>query len=401
MQRRLTHRNAVRAHEMSDMTPRERFRAVMHFREPDRLPVYEWIGIPDDTILRWIREGLPLAKIVDQDELFVQGELLSVSCYNVLSYHQPKYFELLDRTEEISIDFGPIPRFGYRTLEETDRYRIILDPGGIKKKILKNRQFGMPQFLDWPVKSREDWDMVKERFNPADPRRYPLDWSDEVVEYYKTLDYPIRLRMPGFFGFGRQLMGMVSWLLAFYKDPEFVRDMEEFWADFLIGTARQAVKAMGSGIDCVTIWEDMAYKNGPHVSPRLFREFMIPGYKKVTGFLRSNGVDTILVDSDGDVRFLIPLLLEGGVNGLYPLEAQAGVDAVALRKEYGKRLILIGNIDKRAIAKGKAAIEKEIESKLPYLRREGGYIPSLDHEVPPDVPYQNYVYYLDFLKKFL
>lgn len=386
---------------MSDMTPRERFKAVTHFREPDRLPVYEWIGIPDDTILRWIGEGLPLDKIVDQDEWFVQGELLSVGVYNLFSYHQPEYFELLDRTKEITIDFGPIPRFGYIILEESERHKILIDPGGIKKRIMKDRQFGMPQFLDWPVKSREDWDMVKERFDPADPRRYPLDWSDEMIECYKTLDYPIRVRMPGFFGFGRQLMGTVPWLLAFYKDPELVSDMEEFWADFLIGTVSQAVEALKSGIDCVTIWEDMAYKNGPHVSPRLFREFMLPGYKKVTGFLRSKGVDTILVDSDGDARPLIPLLIEGGVNGLYPLEAQAGMDAVALREEYGKRLLLIGNIDKRAVAEGKAATEEEIESKLPYLREEGGYIPSLDHEVPPDIPYQNYVHYLDFLRKFL
>lgn len=386
---------------MNDMTPRQRFKAVMHFREPDRLPVYEWIGIPDDTILRWIREGLPLAKIVDQTELFLQTELLSVSCYRVLSYHQPTEYFGLGRMEDILIDSSPIPRFGYRTLEETERYKIIIDPVGIKKKIIKNRQFAMPQFLDWPVKSREDWDMVKERLDPDDPRRYPLDWSDEMIEYYKTRDYPIRLRMPGFFGFGRQLMGTVPWLLAFYKDPELVSDMEEFWADFLIRTMRQAVEAMKSRIDCVTIWEDMAYKHGPHVSPKLFREFMLPGYKKVTNFLRSNGIDTILIDCDGDVRPLIPLLLEGGVNGIYPLEVQAGMDAVALRKEYGKRLLLIGNIDKRAIAEGKAAIEEEIESKLPYLRKEGGYIPSLDHEVPPDIPYQNYVYYLNFLRKFL
>jgi len=162
-----------------------------------------------------------------------------------------------------------------------------------------------------------------------------------------------------------------------------------------------AVKALGSGIDCITIWEDMAYRDGPHLSPKLFREFMLPSYKKVTSFLRSNGIDTILVDCDGDVRPLIPLLIEGGANGIYPLEVQAGIDAVSLRREYGKQLTLIGRIDKRAVAKGKAATQKEIESKLPYLRREGGYIPSLDHEVPPDIPYRNYIYYLDFLRRFL
>ena len=54
-----------------------------------------------------------------------------------------------------------------------------------------------------------------------------------------------------------------------------------------------------------------------------------------------------------------------------------------------------------AIARGKAAIEKEVETKIPYLKEQGGYIPSLDHLVPPDVAYQDYRYYLNFIKKFL
>jgi uroporphyrinogen decarboxylase len=391
----------MKGNYMSNMTPRERFRAVMHFRKPDRLPLYEWVAMPDETILRWIKEGLSLEDIVDQEELFVPGELLSISCYHLFSYHQPKYFKLLDRMEEITIDFGPIPRLGCRIIEENEKYKILIDAGGIKKKIIKGRQFGMPQFLEYPVRNRVDWEKIKERFNPADPRRYPLNWSDEIIEYYKTSDYPTRLRMPGFFGFGRQLMGLENWLLAFYKTPDMVKDMEEFWVDFLIETARNVVETLKSDIDCVTIWEDMAYKNGPLLSLKYFREFILPSYKKLTTFLRKNNIDVILVDTDGDARLLIPLLLEGGVNGIYPLEVQAGMNAVALRKEYGKRLLLIGNIDKRAVAKGKEAIEREIKSKLPYLKEEGGYIPSLDHEVPPDIPYQNYMYYLKFISKFL
>ncbi len=62
---------------------------------------------------------------------------------------------------------------------------------------------------------------------------------------------------------------------------------------------------------------------------------------------------------------------------------------------------MIGNIDKRAVAKGRAFMEKEVESKVPYLKKEGGCIPSLDHEVPPAVPYKNYLYYLNFIKDYL
>lgn len=306
----------------------------------------------------------------------------------------------MDRTEELEIDLGPIPRFGYRILEENERYRIVVDEGGIKKKIMKDKPFIMPQFLEWPVKNRADWENARMHFS-ADSRRYPLDWSDEKAEYYRTIEYPVRLRVSGFFGFGRQLMGLMSWLQAFHRDPDLVNDMQEFWANFLIEALEEAVGALKSSIDCVTIWEDMAYKNGPLVSPSFFSRFMLPGYRKLTKFLKENGVDTILVDCDGDISLLIPLFLEGGVNGVYPLEVQAWMDAPTLRRQYGKRLILIGNIDKMAIAKGKAAIEKEVESKIPYLKEQGGYIPSLDHLVPPNVSYQDYMYYLSFIGKFL
>jgi len=97
----------------------------------------------------------------------------------------------------------------------------------------------------------------------------------------------------------------------------------------------------------------------------------------------------------------VPLFIEGGVNCLYPLEAQAGMDCLDLRERYGKRLLLIGNVDKRALVGGRKTIERELERVLPRMIEEGGYIPSIDHSVPPDVPLQHYRYYIDLLRRFL
>jgi len=152
--------------------------------------------------------------------------------------------------------------------------------------------------------------------------------------------------------------------------------------------------------DYATIWEDMAYHSGPHISPKQFRKFMLPGYKKITRFLRENGIDVIMVDSDGNNDAIIPCFLEGGVNCLYPLEAASGEDALRLRKKYGRDLILIGNIDKRALAAGGEALEREVGSKLPYLLEEGGYVPSVDHCVSSDISFANYCRYIELLKGF-
>jgi len=105
-----------------------------------------------------------------------------------------------------------------------------------------------------------------------------------------------------------------------------------------------------------------------------------------------------MIDTDGNPQELIPLFLEGGVNCLWPLEVEAGVDALKLRKQHGRRLLMIGNINKRVLVQGKDVIKEEVESKLPLIH-EGGYIPSVDHAVPSNVPFENYSYYVNLLKK--
>ena len=130
----------------------------------------------------------------------------------------------------------------------------------------------------------------------------------------------------------------------------------------------------------------------------MFREFMLEPYKKITSLFHDHGIHLIFVDSDGDSDPLIPLWLEGGVTGFYPIERASGMDAVTLRKEYGRQLRLLGGIDKRAMAAGPAAIDAELAAVQPLLL-DGGYIPWCDHLVPPDVPFENYMYYVQRMKE--
>jgi hypothetical protein len=152
-------------------------------------------------------------------------------------------------------------------------------------------------------------------------------------------------------------------------------------------------------VDEAYFYEDMAYKAGPLISPDMVRRFIVPRYKKITELLRSHGIDIITVDSDGNVMQLVPLWLESGINSIWPLEQAAGNDAVALRKEYGKDLIIGGTIDKRALLKGKEAIKEEVMSKVPFLLEKGGYFPSIDHCVPPDITFENYCYYINTIRE--
>ena len=122
-------------------------------------------------------------------------------------------------------------------------------------------------------------------------------------------------------------------------------------------------------------------------------------YHDQTRVIPPKDIDVIMVDSDGNIDQLLPLGLEGGVNGFWPLECAAGMDAVALRQKYGNNATLAGNMDKRALLKDKTAIRQEVTSKLPYLLKTGGFFPSIDHLVPPDTPWENYVYFINTLRE--
>ena len=124
---------------------------------------------------------------------------------------------------------------------------------------------------------------------------------------------------------------------------------------------------------------------------------MVPRWKKVPRSCARHGVPVILVDCDGNLDELLPLAVESGINGVLPFEVAAGNDIHAVRRHYGKDLILFGGIDKRALAAGPQAIDRDEPVAKPLLD-QGGYFPILDHYAPPDISFANYLYYKRKLK---
>jgi uroporphyrinogen decarboxylase len=194
----------------------------------------------------------------------------------------------------------------------------------------------------------------------------------------------------GLFGAPRFLMGEVALLVAFLDAPDLVRNIITRLADLWAALYDRVLSQVN--VDCIHIWEDMSFKNGPLISPTLFREFLVPAYRKITDVARSHGVDVVLVDTDGDCSLLIPGFLAGGITGLYPFEVQAGMDVREVRREY-PRLQILGGVNKREIAGGPERIDEELEKRIPGMVVQGGYIPMADHQVPPEVSWDDYTYY--------
>ncbi|HIE30067.1 TPA: hypothetical protein EYP66_22610 [Candidatus Poribacteria bacterium] len=367
------------------MNYRERFLRTMNFQTPDRVPNHE-LGIWGQTHERWLSEGLP------EDALrgdFFRGE---------------DFFKL-DKREFVNIAVDMMPHFEHQVIEEDERVIIYRDGNGIKRKALKEGTVrgtrpSMDQYIDFPVKNIADFQEMKKRYDSKSPERYPQDW-DERVKDWKARDCPLCLLTNAAFGFystPRKWMGTENLSLAFYDQPKLVHEMMDFLADFIIDVTKRAVEELD--IDYFNFFEDMACKSGPLISPQMFKEFMLPRYKRVIDFFNRHGIKTILVDSDGNTEHLLPLFIEAGVTCHWPLEVAADMDALKLRKEYERDLALSGGVDKRELAKDKKAIEKEVERISPLIEG-GGYIPTVDHTVPPDVSYDNFMYYMEIKMKAL
>jgi uroporphyrinogen decarboxylase len=129
------------------------------------------------------------------------------------------------------------------------------------------------------------------------------------------------------------------------------------------------------------------------ISPEIFDELMVLRYKRITETLKKYGTDVNILDCDGCIYELVPGWLEGGINCMFPIEA-AHTDPLKLREEYGEQVLLFGGVNKVQLAKGRDAIDREMERLRPLVEK-GGYIPCVDHRVPPDVSFENYCYYVE------
>jgi len=379
-----------------ELNARERFQAIMAFEKPDRGLLWE-MGFWRETIDRWYREGMERRHGIPDNLNPGDGLRGEASPHNPFSNTR---FRDRDVHEQLNMDpgliclpvaSGPNPPFDPVVFDETEDFRVFQDEYGIRKRINK-KEASIPEYLEWQVKDRRDFERLKEeRFDPDFDARVPNRWP-ELLREYRGRDYPLTIGGPpfGFYGFLRYMMGEERLLTGFYDDPKLVADMMSFFADFWIELWEQALAEIE--VDCAHFWEDMAYRSGPLISPDMFRTFMMPCYKRICGFLKSHGVGVILVDCDGNLDQLIPLFLESGLTGVYPCEVQAGNDVVTMRRRY-PGLHILGGLDKIRLARGRVAIDQILDAVPREMYEGGGYVPFVDHLVSPEMGWEDFLYY--------
>jgi uroporphyrinogen decarboxylase len=352
------------------LTHRERFQRVMHYQPVDRIVHWEFGYLPE-TIQRWHKEGLP-------EHLNTHGEI-------------ERYFGV-DSANVAPTRMGLNPGFSGQdeVIEDRGTSKIVREPNGTIKEVQGEGRTTIPHYLKMPIEDRDDWKRFKERLDPRDPERRNIDW-EKIGPELDASDRPTRISLGSYFGTPRNWIGFENIALMCYDDRPLVEEIVATLAEIIYTQIEEALKHCK--VDFAHGWEDICFRNGPIISPTMYREIVLPHQKRACDLLRANGCDVIYTDCDGDINGLVPLWLEAGMNCMFPIEVQSGSDPVQLRKKYGKQILLRGGLAKHEFAKGRKETLAELK-RVEKVVEEGGFIPHGDHRIPDDVSYENYKYYI-------
>ena len=365
------------------MTQKERFNRTLQFKSADRPPFME-IALWEQTVERWREEGLP--DDAASADLLSGNEYFGLEGYDIVLFN-------LTYPEPCPLD---------RKIGEDERYITFIDGMGrtriaLKEGMVRGMRMSMDRYVQHPVKTREDFKTIKSGYESGFAGRLPENWSALRATLKKSLRPSMFLDRYfasfGYYSMLRNWMGTEGLSYMFYDDPDLVRDCLDFLTEFITAFLSTALSEVS--FDLYYIHEDLAGRNGPLLSPDLFKRFFLRHYAGFVAFLKSHGVKNVIVDTDGNFDVLIPLFLESGVEGFGPIEAAAGMDPVGLRKKYGNSFFMIGGIDKRVLTRGRESAKSELRRVIPPMIEQGGYIPTVDHSIPPDVSMDSFKYYLE------
>jgi hypothetical protein len=320
----------------------ERFRAAMDFQPVDRLPRWEWAMWWDATIAAWRQQGLP-------------RELETV----------------FDIAEYFGLD--PYQQFWFSTTDPTIE--------------------AVQHHVEGIVSNMDDYLRVRPNLFPDHSQA--IESMRPWVRRQADGEAVVWITIEGYFWFPRTLMGFTKISLAFYDQPELIHRINQDLTDFNLQILDQVEKTCIPTF--VTIAEDMSYNHGPMISETHFDEFIAPYYRQIVPRLQQWNAPAI-VDTDGDVTQMVPWLMREGIGGVLPLERQAGVDGMAIRRQF-PRFCMVGHFNKMIMDKGEQAIRDEFERLMP-LMKSGGFIPSVDHQTPPNVTMEQYRLYRRLLDEY-
>ena len=372
------------------MNKRERFKAIAHFETPDYVPIFGFHGAPGmsrgcmkRTHERLVATGMPA---------HVGGVYENGQCKDVESWY--RYW---GTTGPIGLDFSLAwGNEGFKTTTRIeDGFEIIeSENGAVTRQVLDNDiTYSMPEFVRYPVRDRASWEFYRDRMTPR--TFMSSEEMEERCRRYDDRDVPLCIGAGGAYGLVRGLMGTEATSIALYEDPQLVHNIIQWRLDNVWDTVFPLIERLQPEI--VAMGEDLCYNHGMLLSPEHFKEFCGPYYREVCDCARTNGVDVVAVDTDGNAMEFTGVAASYDVNAIYPYEVKAGNDLFVLR-EHHPRFLFFGWLEKETVNEGNEdMIEPEIMDKVPALLEQGGYFPNGDHGIQPLATFPNLCKFMTIL----
>lgn len=240
------------------------------------------------------------------------------------------------------------------------------------------------------IKTRDDLKLAK--FPPLDDAffEYPNRFIEKYAKEGYALYYRTRMGCSGVLN----SMGLEGFSYALVDDPYVIETLMDMYVEWVIELLD---KTQDMGFDFVWFADDLAFNTGPMFSPQVFREVFLPKMKKVAEHVKLPWV----YHSDGNLMPLIDDLLSLGMNGLNPIEPGA-MDIEQMKRDYGERICLIGNVDIRyTLTRGTTQeVEAEVKSRIDTIGKGGGYIISSSNSIPNYCKLENVLAMRDAIVKY-
>jgi len=354
------------------MTPRERFNKQMRFQPVDRSFNMEF-GYWDENYTQW--------------DIFVKNGITTEDAAN-------EFFSF-DPMKILYTGTWMDPGFEYREIERRGNKVIIQNSDGLTAEVLANSSSSIPHFTDSAIKTPEDWKRVKETHFRLDSLRRKVDVAAAIKAHPSDRTYPLGIDCGSMIGKIRDMLTFEGICYAWADYPDMLEDMVETCCTLVEHGLDQVLGKID--FDFASGWEDICFNKGPILPPSFFEDVVAPRYKRISKKLHAHGIDLWWTDCDGDVRPILEIFLDSGINCMFPFEvAHSGHPGELLDKYPSLRIL--GGVDKIKLIAGPEAIKEYLESLVPYVKR-GGFIPFCDHRCPPDVTVENYLYYLNLKEK--
>ncbi len=340
------------------MNSYERVIATLERRQPDRVPLVEWVV--DERIMEAMLPGC---------DYFAFNDWLGLDNAGMnRSSWQRDNVEYVDKEKGLFRDqWGVIRAFG----PESSPYPV-----------------------EGPLKTAEDI----RKYQPPDPEADGvLGTLPEVVARYKGKKAITAICRDSLFN-PSHLRGVENYLMDLIDHPKLVHELIDKTLSYDLRVTERMVKA---GLDVVVFGDDYADKNSPMMSPKHFKEFVFPGLKRAVDNAHRAGA-YVVKHTDGNIMPILDMIIESGIDAINPLEPAAGMDIARIKHEYGDRVAIIGNIDCGALLCQATTdeVRRVTRETIAVAAPGGGFCLSSSNSIHSSVKPENYYAMVETLRQY-